>query len=475
MKTSIILDTDSYKFSHPQQTHDSIESMYSYAEARAKGEFTIFMGLQPILKTLQQKITPEDVLEAKEYNEFHGTPFEYDDWMYIATELEGKLPIRIRAIPEGTKVPTQNVLFTLESTDPRIPTLGGHLETALMRCWYSSNIATESYKIKQILLGYAEETQDNPNVDYSLHNFGSRGSSSAESAMLGGMAHLTQFKGTDNFTSIKGVAELYGMKDRKGEIGHSIRASEHSQVTSYAGTFEDKFIGEMEFVENFILKSKGALLIACVADSYDYLRFVDAVTSYNDFKIRELIENPEYPTFVIRPDSGIPAEIIPQTLDIMEKNEVKFTTNDKGFKVWDSYSIIWGDGICEDEIKIMLDILKERGYSSECLSFGMGGALMAGNDTTSNNRDTQAWAIKCSSATLKDGTEIDVYKDPITAPNKKSKKGKVSTYRRKDGTYFVDLQGKKFTDAEDALVTVFENGEILKEYNFEEVRNNSMA
>jgi len=103
-------------------------------------------------------------------------------------------------------------------------------------------------------------------------------------------------------------------------------------------------------------------------------------------------------------------------------------------------------------------------------------------DSTSNNRDTQGWAIKCSSIEVAvDGNpmtgtpsyieERDVFKDPITAPNKKSKKGRITTYIRPDGTYFVDKVNKTFEDGSaDALETVFENGEMIKEISFKDIR-----
>jgi len=478
------MDSDSYKYSHPDQYPKEMISMYDYAEARSKNDYTVFFGLQYILKNaLSKKVTRDMVQEARTYAEYHGIPFEYNGWMYIAEELDGRLPIRIKAVPEGILIPTGNVLFTVESTDIIVPWVASWVETILMRVWYTSNVATMSHKIKQTLLRYAEETQDNPFVEYQLVNFGSRGSSSSETAMIGGMSHLTQFAGTDNFSSIIGISEYYNKDTSLSTIGHSIPASEHSAVTSWGKEHE------FDMVESFIKNNKGNPIMACVADSYDYFNFVDVVTGTERF--RSLIDSVEYPIFVIRPDSGNPSEIILKTLDIMEKNDVGFSVNKKGFKVFDKYRLIWGDGINIDAIKIMLDILKDRKYSSENIAFGMGGALMQGNDETSNNRDTQGWAIKCSSITLDHGSPIDnedgrtstwepclverdVFKDPITAKNKSSKRGKVTTYYNKEtDTYFVDKINKEFESAVDVLETVFENGKIIKEYGLKEIRKNS--
>jgi len=488
MNKNIIMMSDSYKYSHFKQYPNDMIGMFDYAEARTKGKSTVFVGLQYILKEYFTKtITKEMVDEANMYAKIHGIPFNYDGWFYIATFLGGKLPIRIRAVPEGKNIPNGNVLFTIESTDTKVPWVVSWAETMLMRCWYPSNVATISKEIKDVLMKYAEASQDEPNVDLSLHNFGARGSSSEETSQIGGFAHLTQFNGTDNFSAIKFVHDYYAgnVKDF-GAIGISIPASEHSTVTGW------KKENEFNMVLNYLDNEKGSFIIACVADSYDYENFVNEVTS--DIRFTSKINSDEFPIFVIRPDSGDPVEMIEKTLDIMESNGVPFKANNKGFRVFNKYRIIWGDGINIEAITKMLNLLVSRGYSTENIAFGMGGALMQGNESTSNNRDTNGWAIKCSNITLaheissnddpdnewnqKIIEEREVFKDPITAPNKKSKKGKITTYYSEEkDLYFVDEIGidfsERYSDAVDILEAVFENGEMKKEYSMDEVRQNA--
>src|SRR5277367_430588 len=117
-----ILDSDSYKFSHPYQYPPKTTSICSYIESRG-GVYpaTVFFGLQYIINEyLTHRFTVEEVEEAKIFLEMHGEPFNYEGWMYIAKDLDGKLPVRIRAVPEGTVVPTHNALVTIESTDPKV-------------------------------------------------------------------------------------------------------------------------------------------------------------------------------------------------------------------------------------------------------------------------------------------------------------------------------------------------------------------
>jgi nicotinamide phosphoribosyltransferase len=49
---------------------------------------------------------------------------------------------------------------------------------------------------------------------------------------------------------------------------------------------------------------------------------------------------------------------------------------------------------------------------------GIGGGMATGD----LDRDTNKWAMKCSEMVI-DGERIDIFKDPITDPGKKSKKG----------------------------------------------------
>jgi hypothetical protein len=83
------------------------------------------------------------------------------------------------------------------------------------------------------------------------------------------------------------------------------------------------------------------------------------------------------------------------------------------------------------------------------------------------------WAIKCSEITLEDGTKRGVAKDPITAPNKKSKEGQVTTYfNRATDEFFADLVGNASMGCPEALELVYLNGKMIKEYTLDEVRKN---
>lgn len=58
------------------------------------------------------------------------------DWEYIVNELGGRVPLRVRAVAEGTVVPVKNVLFTVESTDEKVPWIVNYFETILVQVWW---------------------------------------------------------------------------------------------------------------------------------------------------------------------------------------------------------------------------------------------------------------------------------------------------------------------------------------------------
>jgi nicotinamide phosphoribosyltransferase len=133
--------------------------------------------------------------------------------------------------------------------------------------------------------------------------------------------------------------------------------------------------------------------------------------------------------------------------------------------------VIQGDGINEDSIRGILMNLKFAGYSADNCAFGMGGALLQ-----HMNRDTQQWAMKCSWAQV-NGQSVDVFKDPVGDTSKKSKKGRITLVKDRDNYMTIaekDLKVYEETSNwREALIPVFENGNLLKDWTLTEIRENS--
>ncbi len=454
-KRNLILDTDSYKTSHWLQYPPGTEGMYSYFESRGgKYPYTLFFGLQYLLREYLagQVVTVEDVYEAGNILPKHGVPFNLQGWLRLVSRHDGRLPIRIKAVPEGTIVPTHNILMSVESTDPECFWVVGWLETMLVRLWYPTTVATQSHAIKRMILRFLQETADDPPAElpFKLHDFGARGASCREAAGVGGMSHLVNFMGSDTIEGLLFARRYYD----EPMAAFSIPAAEHSTITAWGRE------GELDAYRNMVRQfAAPGKIVACVSDSYDIFH---AVEKFWGEALRDEVER-SGATIVIRPDSGDPATVVCKCLEILER-KVGMKTNSRGYKVLPPYfRLIQGDGVNEDSIRQILQEMKDRSYSTSNIAFGMGGALLQKVD-----RDTQRFAFKCSEV-IRDGKPVQVYKDPVTDAGKRSKSGRLSLLR--SGIFFTTVDGVK---EDDALVPVFENGAILKNYTLAEVRKNSM-
>lgn len=448
IENNILAMTDSYKFTHWRQYPPRTQKIYSYFESRG-GEFdeTIFFGLQYFLKKYLsgQVVTDERIMEAAALVDQHIGPghFNGEGWAHILNDHGGKLPISIRAVPEGTPVPTHNVLMTVENTCPKCFWLTNYLETLLVQTWYPTTVATLSKEIRKVILDYLVQTGDPSLIDFKLHDFGFRGVSSPESAGLGGMAHLVNFKGTDTVQALIYARNYYDA----GMPGFSIPAAEHSTIT----TWHDEKAAFRNMLEQFPTG-----LVAVVSDSYDIYNACKNIWG-DELKARVLEREG---TLVIRPDSGEPEEVVIKCLDILSKS-LGFERNAKGYMVLNpKVRIIQGDGVNIDSIMLILQHMKRHGYSADNIAFGMGGALLQ-----KLNRDTQKFAFKCSHAVV-DSVGREVYKDPITDPGKKSKRGRLSLRRDSMG-FHTEVET---TNGENYLREVFHNGECHNLSTFDEVR-----
>lgn len=457
------LATDSYKCGHWNQLPEGTEYFVSYLEARGSNlsDYTIFFGLQYYLKKYLSGpiITKEMVDIAEKFWTEHLGPgaFNRENWMHIVENHGGKLPIRIKAIPEGTKVSLHNVLMTIENTDPKCYWLTNYIETLLMKVWYPTTIATHSHICKTKILGYLEKTGTPDSIDFRLHDFSYRSCTSEEQAAIGAMSHLVHFKGTDAVAGIWCARKIYNTDEM---IAYSVKAGEHNCVLSYGG--EEN---EIEYFRKVLTETPTGI-VSVISDTYHILNAIDKFG-----QLKDLVMGRDG-TLVVRPDSGDPA--MTSLMVINKLGEVfGYEVNQKGYKVLDSHvRIIYGDGINLNSIETILALLEANGWSADNITFGCGTKLMQ-----EFSRDTFNFAIK-SSIVVVNGETRYVEKNPTEIDSegnlhrsfKKSKKGHMKLVKV-DGEYKTLTNfDEGFSEAVDELVTVYENGELLVEYTFEETR-----
>ncbi|MDB5091197.1 MAG: nicotinate phosphoribosyltransferase [Mucilaginibacter sp.] len=467
-RENLILLADAYKYAHHKFYYPGTTKIYSYLESRG-GMFneTIFFGLQYFLKEYLQgpAFTQQDLDEADGFLQQvfgRNDVFDKAKFQYILDKYNGHLPVKIKAVTEGTAVPTSNVLMTIENTDPECYWLTNFLETLLMQVWYPCTVATLSNQIRKVVTRFYSETASEgaeAGIDFVLNDFGFRGVSSVESAKIGGAAHLINFSGSDNLAG-SGMAINY--YNAQKVYGLSIPATEHSICTLLGQE------GELEIFKH-VLRSFPTGTIACVSDSYNIFK---ACKEYWGTELRDEILNREG-TLVIRPDSGDPIVTLLKIFEILFET-FGFTTNTKGYKVLPpQVRVIQGDGVNYAEIINIYNALKANDISAENLVLGMGGALLQKVD-----RDTQKFALKCSSAVI-NGREVAVEKSPtemdangnITTSFKKSKGGRLKLV--KINGIFKTVNQQDHLDLVDELHTVFENGELVNTITFEQVRANA--
>ena len=456
---------------HATLTRRSASPVPQYFESRGgKFDEICFFGLQYFIKRYLcgPVVTADKIAEAKEVMDSHMGPghFNEEGWNKILTKHGGYLPISVKSVPEGTIVPTKNVLFTLVNTDPDCYWLTNYLETLLVQVWYPMTVATNSREQKKIIFSAFQKTgcEINPGINFKLHDFGYRGVSSVESAAIGGAAHLVNFWGTDTVAAMLCLKYYYPPAEVplpvNAEIklpvaGLSIPAAEHSTITSWGREHE------LDAFKNMLTQYPTGL-VAVVSDSYDVF---NACTKLWGSDLKEMILSREG-VLVVRPDSGDPPVIVPQLLDLLgEAFKEHVTTTSTGHKMLPpQIRMIQGDGISYETLGAILDAMAEKGWAADNLAFGSGGALLQ-----KLNRDTQKCAFKCSEITKGDGSTTLVYKDPITDKGKQSKKGKLSLERGPDGTITTVTEGKG-DPAKDMLIEVYRNGQLLVDQTCEAIR-----
>jgi nicotinamide phosphoribosyltransferase len=451
---NLILQTDSYKFTHWRQYPPATEYVYSYLESRG-GMFpqTLFFGLQYYLKEYLSGavVDAHDVEEAREFVDQHLGPgmFNAEGWLHVVHKHGGRLPVIMKAVEEGSIVDVRNVLMTIENTDPQCWWLPNYLETLLLKVWYPITVATLSRAIRCVFLAALERSGDPSLIDFKLHDFGYRGVSSEETAGIGGAAHLVNFQGTDTVAGIGLLRQYYGSTAMEG---FSIPAAEHSTVTAWGREHEAEAYANM-------LTQFPRGLVAVVSDSFNVY---DACEKLWGLQLREKVLARDG-TLVVRPDSGNPREVVLKVLEILAAR-FGATTNHKGYRVLHpKVRVIQGDGVNYWTIQDTLTAMNRAGWSADNIAFGMGGALLQ-----QLNRDTQKFAFKCSNVTVK-GQDRDVFKDPVEGHDKASKRGRLALHCQ-GGAWSTVRTQRDAHDAEDRLQTVFRDGEILVERTVQQVR-----
>jgi len=365
--------------------------------------------------------TIEELDEADDFFKTFGPgesqhPFPREIFEKFILENDGFMPVKIESLPEGTVVYPGTPVYQITAEGVYAP-LVTFLETILTMVWYPSTVATLSRISKEIIRSHFIDYVDEDSfwkLDFRLHDFGFRGCTCYQQAVIGGSAHLLNFKGSDTLAACWNVKALNNGKPR----GSSIPATEHSVMTH----FKNEEIAFDHVTKLYTSdSSKVEPIFATVMDSYDY---EEALRKYVPMFAKRVVD--ANGVWILRPDSGDVVVTVIQALEYAEKALLSLNIeglvykNSKGKKVLKNINVIQGDGINMDSIIQILKAVVEAGYSPENVAFGMGGGLLQ-----KVNRDTMSFATKLSEAVFDDGTVRPVMKAPKTDGLKVSLPGKM--------------------------------------------------
>lgn len=478
LERNIILDADCYKNDHYKMLKYGVQYLESSIVPRKPSKtatHVVATGHQYLIKTyLTQRLTKEMIDEARIEIEEQGYEFDSERWEYILDKYQGKLPLLVRAVPEGTIVPIGCPIVRIVNTDPKCAWLVSYIETMFQRgIWYATTVASIARDIKKFLQETMLSHANSTFVDYHLHNFGSRGGDSYEDDIVSGMAHALTFNGSDSMQTNRNIKYYYNTNK---PYTSSVIATEHSVTcsNSNAEARDDFAMAEkvVRLLEQAVIRfektGKGVPIVSVVIDTYDAYRFA---REYIGTRLKNAIIElgKRGGKLVLRPDSGDPKTMPIEIIKIL-MDKFGYTVNDQGYKVLPSYiGVIQGDGIETDSIREIVANLEKNKFSLENLVFGMGGKLTH----PTGGRDHFSFAQKATAQYTEDDGWEDLFKNPITDIGKTSLKGRVTTFKcNQSGKIFAErvelMEVNKFIT--DMMIDVYKDGESLNESTFDEAR-----
>ena len=480
---------DFYKADHRRQYPEGTEYVYSNLTPRSArlapvlGGFdgrVVFVGLQGYIKNVllaswndhffnQDKTTVIDKYKHRMDNAL-GEGAVPVDHLEALHDL-GYLPLRIKALPEGSRVNIKVPMFTVMNTRPEFYWLTNYIESSISAdVWKPCTTATIAYEYKRLLSDYAVRTGAPLDfVPIQGHDFSFRGMSGGEDAAQSGIGHLSSFIGTDTVAAIDYAEDYY---NAEGVIGVSVPATEHSVMCM--GTQD----GEIATFKRLINDLYPTGIVSIVSDTWDFWKVInDYAAELKEDILARQVNAMGLAKVVFRPDSGDPVKVIcgdpeaapgsPQFKGAVECLWEIFggSETQKGYKVLNErVGLIYGDSITLARAEAILKGMESKGFASNNIVFGIGSFTYQ-----YLTRDNFGFAIKATWGQV-NGEAREIFKDPVTDNGeKKSARGLIRIEKTETGFEMFDQQTPE-QEAQGVLATVFEDGELLYETSLMEIR-----
>lgn len=497
MKLNPILAIDFYKSGHIVQYPDNTEFVYSNFTPRSSklaskldgifDEKVVFFGLQGFIQwflidSFNENFfnrSKEEVIAEYQWHMDNGLGAGAVDCSHIeALHDLGYLPIRVKALPEGSLVDVKVPMFTVQNTLPDFYWITNYLEDVFSNeTWKSCTTATTAWQYRKLLEAYADETGANKDfVMWQGHDFSFRGLSGIHDGAKSAAGHLLSFYGTDTIPAICYLKDYYQGADTF--IGGSVPATEHS-VMCMGGSES-----EVDTFRRLITEVYPSGVVSIVSDTWDFWNVVTKTTVLLKEEILTRKENAlGLAKVVLRPDSGNPADIICGTERTLgdgvgvntpeEKGAVEClwdifggTINEAGYKELNPrVGVIYGDSITLERAQDILQRLALKGFASSNIVFGIGSFTYQ-----YQTRDSYGFAMKATFGTV-NGVDREIFKDPATGDGiKKSAKGLLRVEREDDKFVLYDQQTRD-QEKQGELQVVFQDGVTYNKQSLAEIRN----
>lgn len=517
------MQKDVYKEFHSRAYHPDVTEVYANFTSRSgklsnveNSDKVAFVGLQYFIKSYLQEewaefFSSDRAVAVANHKRIMSSMLGYPVKVKYLEDLHdlGYLPLRIKALPEGTLVPYLVPPITIVNTREGFQWLTNMIETVLScENWPIQTSATTSVAYLKVFKEFAIKTGLPLDfVPFQGHDFSFRGMFGKHAAAMSGFGHLASgLVGTDTIPAVLFAEEYYGANVDNELVGCSVDATEHSVTCSWI------MEGEVEFFKYLMKEQSPAGILSVVSDTWD---FWTLVTDYLPQLKDEIMARDG--TLVIRPDSGDPVKILTgykispiseyselfQTQVEAEEDvkqngyeayrwngkyygfdgdqsiqlmfcEIKGlieclwdtfggTTTSKGFKLLDDHiGAIYGDAITLKRQRQILQRLMDKGFASKVV---LGIGSYSYQHVT---RDTHGSAVKATSV-VKNGERVAIFKDPKTDTKKKSAKGLLKI-ERVDGelTLFDNVTDDE--ESQGLLEIVFEDGNLIKETSLSQIR-----
>lgn len=479
-----LLESDFYKQVHWNQYPKDITKVVSYFTPRMnrlkRADHIVMFGLQSFIKEFLIHdfneyffSRPKDEILAEYKHLLDNTLGEGLYGLNRIWELHdlGYLPLKIKALPEGARVPVGVPMFEISNTHPDFAWLTNAIESVIScELWHGMISATVGTMYRDIVDKYYSETcDDSIPRNRALGDFSMRGQESKRSAYKSSAGWLLSFLNTATVPTIDYLEKYYNCDCSKEPVGFGAVSTEHSVMCSNYAVDGD----EITFIRRLLTEIYPKTSFSMVSDSYDYWNLVDNIIP----QLKSEILNHEG-TLLIRGDSGDPVQVVTDT--VFHLWEVfGGHINSKGYKVLDSHiKALYGDSITPQRAEQIYEILKQNGFAANNVSLGVGSFSMQCLEEDGMlkpyTRDTFGIAIKATYCEDKDGKPIPIFKNPKESSFKKSQKGCCIVTRNPENGEYIYADGFTFADTENALnnrlQTVFEDGIITKEFTLQEIR-----